>query len=71
MISNQPRPTSISEELRDYYLRHEKGRKLLVGVKIVSNEEAEETGAGSSQEEVSILDSFFADTHVFAFGRAR
>lgn len=55
MISNQPRPTTVSRELRDYYLRQENGRELLLGVKVVPNtEEAVDAGA-AGHEEVNVL----------------
>lgn len=62
MVSNHPRPTSVSRELRDYYLRQENGRKLLVGVKVVleaKEAEAEAAGVGvgvaGQEEEVRTL----------------
>ncbi|CAM9457537.1 unnamed protein product [Ectocarpus fasciculatus] len=41
MVSNQPRPKSISEELRDYYLKQTNGRELLEGVKVIPGAEEE------------------------------
>lgn len=51
MISNQPRPTSISEDLRDFYLKQENGRKLLAGVKIIPEGETDSVG-GTAHDEV-------------------
>lgn len=39
MVSNQPRPKSISAELRDYYLKQANGRELLEGVEVVPGAE--------------------------------
>lgn len=39
LVSNQPRPKTISEELRDYYLKQTNGRELLEGVKLVPGAE--------------------------------
>lgn len=51
MISNRPRPALISEDLRDYYLNQENGRRLLAGVRIIP-ENRTESGDGTAREEV-------------------
>ncbi|CAN0232463.1 unnamed protein product [Pylaiella littoralis] len=50
MISNRPRPALISEDLRDYYLNQENGRRLLAGVRIIP-ENRTESGDGTAREE--------------------
>lgn len=52
MVSNHSRPTSISEDLRDFYLKQENGRKLLAGVKIIPDEETSSRGGPAQHEEV-------------------
>ena len=52
MISNQSRPTEVSRELYDYYIRHENGRELLEGVKVVPGTTEAEAAGGAGQKEV-------------------
>ncbi|CAM9757352.1 unnamed protein product [Scytosiphon promiscuus] len=47
MLSSRPRLKSIPEKLRDFYLKHENGSRLLIGVQVVAegDVEAEEDGS--------------------------
>lgn len=60
MISNRSRPTEFSQELYDYYLRRQNGRKLLEGVKVVPEKKRDEAERVAGQSEVSLSLCSFA-----------